>query len=85
MAKLAAGGAEEEYVGVHWVFVEVTQTEHTTADRRCWSRLVVRATERAKTKDTQLEAEEVFSAMPPSEGLETQTSSSTTDGGNEQP
>ena len=46
----------------------------------CRSRLVVREIKLAKTKDLQVGAAEVFSAMPPSEGLKTLISCAMTDG-----
>ena len=45
----------------------------------CRSRLAVREVKRAKTKDTPLGAEVVFSAMPPSEGLKMLISCALTD------
>ena len=47
---------------------------------KCRSRLVVREIKKAKKKDEQLGAEEVFSAMPPAEGLKMLISAAMTDG-----
>ena len=47
---------------------------------KCRSRLVVREIKKAKKKEEQLGAEEVFSAMPPAEGLNMLLNSAMTDG-----
>ena len=46
----------------------------------CWSSCVSREIKRVKTKDTQLGAEEVFSAVPASEGLKTLIRCAVTEG-----